>query len=131
LEAAMPDRRLFLASFAAALAFSPAQAFEFHDYNDAAVKKAIASGKPVIVHVYASWCLQCHAQSHVLEGLKNDPAYQGISFFRVDYDGQKDVVKALNTPRATLIAYRGGKEVDRMSFDFGEEAVTKVLKASL
>ena len=129
----MNSRRSFLAllSFAGvALAF-PAQAFEFHPYNPSVVQKAIASGEPVVVHVFAPWCLQCHAQASILDGLKNDTAYGKITFFRVDYDNQKDVVAKLNCPRSTLIAYKGGKEVARMSWDVTQDAVVKILKAAM
>ena len=70
----------------------------------------IESGKPVVLHVYAPWCLQCHIQAHWLDGLEDDPAYAGVTFFRVDYDNQKDVVAKLDCPRSTVIAYKGGKE---------------------
>ena len=129
----MTSRRTLLFS-AAALALSglaPARAFEIEPYDAAAVQKAIDSGKPVIVHVYASWCLQCHAQASILDGLKSDTAYDGIKFFRVDYDGQKDVVAKLNCPRSTVVAYKGGKEVSRMSWGVTQESVVKVLKAAL
>ncbi len=127
----MKTRRSFLASLAGvALAF-PAEAFEFHPYDPSAVEKAIASGEPVIVHVFAPWCLQCHAQASILDGLKNDPAYDQITFFRVDYDKQKDVVATLNCPRSTLIAYKGGKEVARMSWGVTEKDVVNVLKAAM
>jgi thioredoxin 1 len=129
----MWSRRSFLTlvgAAAGALAI-PARAFEFEPYDPAAVEKAIASGKPVIVHVRASWCLQCHAQAAILDSLKSDPAYDGVSFFLVDYDKQKGVVAKLNCPRATLIAYRGGKEVQRMSWNTSRDAVVGVLKAAL
>lgn len=129
----MLSRRSFLVMMSAAsAAFAvPARAFEFHPYDPAAVQKAIASGKPVIVHVRASWCLQCRAQASILDSLKNDPAYAGVSFFVVDYDKQKDVVAKLDCPRATLIAYKGGKEVKRMSWDTSRAAVLSVLKAAM
>jgi thioredoxin len=128
----MPSRRSFLIMMSAASLFAvPARAFEFQPYDPAAVQKAIASGKPVIVHVRAWWCLQCRAQASILDSLKNDPAYNGVSFFRVDYDKQKDVVAKLGCPRATLIAYKGGKEVARMSWETSQEAVLKVLKAAM
>jgi len=133
----MTSRRQFLAKFSAAmigaacLGAASAEAFELQPYRDSAVKAAIASGKPVVVHVYASWCLQCHLQASILDSLKNDPKYQGVSFFRVDYDEQKDVVKKLDCPRSTLIAFRGGKEVSRMSWGVTEGSVTDVLKAAL
>jgi thiol-disulfide isomerase/thioredoxin len=128
----MMDRRFFLALLGAtALAASSARAFTIQPYDKGSAQAAIAAGGPVVVHVYASWCLQCHIQESILDGLKNDPAYKGIAFYRVDYDGQKEAVKALNSPRSTLIAYRGGKEVARMSWGIGQNDVTGVLKAAL
>ena len=129
----MRSRRSFLALIGAApAAFAvPARAFEFEPYDATVAQKAIASGKPVIVHVRAWWCLQCHAQAAILDSLKSDPAYDGVSFFLVDYDKQKDVVAKLDCPRATLIAYKGGKEVKRMSWDTSRDAVVGVLKAAM
>ncbi|WP_294532864.1 thioredoxin family protein [uncultured Rhodoblastus sp.] len=128
----MMDRRFFLALLGAtALAGPDARAFEIRAYDKGPAQAAIAAGGPVVVHVYASWCLQCHIQESILDKLKTDPAYRGIALYRVDYDGQKDAVKALNCPRSTLIAYRGGKEVARMSWGVSDDAVTGVLKAAL
>ena len=125
----MRSRRLFLVSLAALAlgAATPARSFEILPYDAAAAKKAIASGKPVIVHVYAPWCLQCHAQASILDSLKADKAYDGVKFFRVDYDGQKDVVAQLGCPRSTVIAYKGGKEVSRMSWGVTQDSVVQVL----
>jgi thioredoxin len=129
----MRSRRSFLTLVGAATAafVVPARAFEFQPYDPSAAEKAIGSGKPVVVHVRASWCLQCRAQDAILDSLKNDPAYAGVTFFVVDYDKQKDVVARLDCPRATLIAYKGGKEVDRMSWKTSREAVLGVLKAAM
>jgi thiol-disulfide isomerase/thioredoxin len=129
----MRSRRAFLALVgAASAAFAvSARALEFQPYDPAAAEKAIASGKPVVVHVRASWCLQCRAQASILDSLKNDPAYARVSIFLVDYDKQKDVVAKLDCPRATLIAYKGGKEVKRTSWDTSKEAVLAVLKAAM
>lgn len=111
-------------------AIAPAAAFTLQPYDAAAVNAAIKSGKPVVVHVYAGWCLQCHAQASILERLSAAGRYGDIAFFRVDYDRQKDVVKALGVPRSTLIAFRGGKEVDRMSWGTSEASVVAVLDAA-
>ena len=128
----MFSRRQMLASLGA-LALAPtnsAFAFEFVPY-DASVDRVIASGKPVVVHVYANWCLQCHAQANILEDLKGDKTYDGVKFFRVNYDSQKDVVAKYGCPRSTLIGFKGGKEVARMSWGMSEDAVVGVLKATL
>ena len=119
-----------LAALAAAPAL-PAAAAAFRPYEEAAAQKAIASGRPVVIHVYAPWCLQCHIQAWILDRLKDDPAYRGVAFFRVDYDRQKDVVAKLDCPRSTLIAYRGGKEVSRMSWGVTQDSVVAVLKAAV
>ena len=129
----MKTRRSFLIlmRLAPAALAGPAMAFEFQPYDAAAAQKAIATGKPVVVHVNVWWCLQCHAQASILDSLKSDPAYDGVSFFRVDYDKQKDVVAKLDCPRSTLIAYKGGKEVSRMSWGITKGAVVDVLKAAM
>ena len=126
----MIARRSLVFAAVAALALmasSASQAFEFKAYDAAAVSKVVASGKPVVVHVYAPWCLQCRAQEAILNRLSTDASYDGISFFRVDYDKQKDVVQALDVPRSTLIAYKGGAETKRMSWGTNTESVLGVL----
>jgi thiol-disulfide isomerase/thioredoxin len=127
------SRRTFFGLFALAAAAlsAPAAAFEIRPYNEAVAQKAIESGRPVILHVYAPWCLQCHIQASILDGLKTDPAYDKAQFFRVDYDNQKDVVAKLNCPRSTVIAYKGGKEVKRMSWGVTQASVVDVLKAAM
>jgi thioredoxin len=82
----MKNRRTFLALFvlAAAPFAVPAEAFEIRPYDAPAANKAIASGGPVVLHVYASWRLQCHIQASILDNLKTHPAYDKATFFRVD-----------------------------------------------
>ncbi len=129
-------RRLFALSLAATTALSlgatlpAAAAFTLQPYDEAAVAKAIKSGKPVVIHVYAPWCLQCRAQASILDRFSEAGRYGDIAFFKVDYDKQKDIVKALGVPRSTLIAFKGGKEVDRMSWGTSEAAVAGVLDAA-
>ncbi len=127
----MLSRRSLLSFAAFAFAPSLAAAFEIQPYDAAKAQAAIASGKPVVLHVYASWCLQCHMQKSILENLKTTGTYDSIAFFRVDYDDQKDVVAKLDCPRSTVIAYIGGKEVKRMSWGVTQGSVEDVLKAAL
>jgi thioredoxin 1 len=128
----MLSRRAVFTSLAAAvLLVGPAHAFEFKPYDAAVVDKAIASGKPVVVHVYAPWCLQCHMQKSILEGLSTDKKYDRVQFFRVDYDNQKDIVAKFDCPRSTVIAFKGGKELGRMSWGMTQASVTDVLDKAL
>jgi thioredoxin-like negative regulator of GroEL len=127
----MLSRRSLLFAAPLVLAASAAGAFEIKDYDATAAQVAIASGKPVVIHVYASWCLQCHMQKSILEGLKSTGTYDKVAFFRVDYDNQKDVVAKLDCPRSTVIAYKDGREVKRMSWGMSQASVEDVLKAAL
>ena len=132
----MLSRRLLLSSGLAlvlgvgAWAVS-ADAVELAPYVAADVEKLIKSGKPVVLHVYAPWCLQRRAQASILGSLQTDARLSQIHFFRVAYDDQKDVVAALNCSRSTLIAYKGGKEVARMSWATDEKSVMQILEAAL
>ena len=127
----MIDRRTLLAALAA-FAFAPSLglAFEVQPYDAAKADAAIKAGKPVVLHVYADWCLQCHMQKSILETLKTTGTYDDIAFFRVGYDDQKDIVAKLDSPRATVIAYKGGKEIKRMSWGMTTASVEDVLKAA-
>ena len=130
----MISRRFLLgASAALATGFisAPALAFDVLPYDKATADKLIASGKPVVLPVYASWCLQCHMQKSILESMQGDKTYDKITFFRVDYDGQKDVVKALDCPRSTLVVYKGGKEINRMSWGVTKESVVNSVNTAL
>ena len=117
-------------AFLAVATIPAANAFEIKAYDAATVDAAIASGEPVVVHVFAPWCLQCRAQETILNRLSTDASYDGISVYRVDYDNQKDVVTALGTPRSTLIAFNGGAEVAKMSWGTSTQAVASVLDAA-
>ena len=110
---------------------APARAVELQPYEASEVQKAIKSGVPVVVHVYAPWCLQCRAQASILSDLKPEAGLTKTRFFRVSYDQQKDVVSSLNCPRSTVIAYKDGKEVGRMSWGTSKDDVMSVLNRAL
>lgn len=124
----MTSRRLFFAILgAAALVATAARAFDIKPYQKDEADKAIASGKPVVIEIYASWCPICQSQAAAIDALKDQPAYREITFYRVDFDAQKEVVKGFNSPRATIIVYRGGKEVGRESWGSTQEEVMKIM----
>jgi thioredoxin 1 len=129
----MYSRRFLLLGVlaSAGLAATHARAIEFQSYTASAADKAIASGKPALIHVYASWCLQCHAQASILSNLSGDRRLDGLRAFRIDYDAQKDIVSRLGVSRSTLIAYKGGKEVSRMSWGTSRDDVVRVVQATL
>ena len=131
----MMTRRTALALLAGALAFvavpgllRPVLAAERLPFDRAAFEAALATGKPVLVDVSATWCSTCKQQHVVLDKLFATPKYAGFTVFTVDYDTQKDVMRSFGVQqRATLIVFKGGKEVDRSSWQTGEAAIAALL----
>ncbi len=118
-------------TLAVCFGIGPAKAVELQPYEVSEVQKAIKSGAPVVVHVYAPWCLQCRAQASILSDLKPEARLSKAKFFRVSYDQQKDVVSSLKCSRSTVIAYKNGKEVGRMSWGTSKDDVMSVLNTAL
>lgn len=113
---------LLLAGTAGAHAEQPFTADAF-----AAAQKA---GKGVIVHVYAPWCPTCRAQEPILHKLEAD--HPTVEAFRVDFDGQKDAVRALKaTSQSTIIVFKGEKEVGRSVGETDAGAIGKLVAKSM
>ncbi|MGD9543140.1 MAG: thioredoxin family protein [Methylocystis sp.] len=113
----MISRRRFAAiacAFGAAvLAGAPAFAAS-QNFTQEAFAAAQKAGKPIIVHVYAPWCPTCRAQEPIMQRVESDPAYAGVDMFRVDFDSQKNALRALKANRqSTIIVFKDGKEVGR------------------
>lgn len=95
----------------------------------AAAQKA---GKSVVVHVYAPWCPTCRAQEPILQKIEADPKFSGLTNFRVDFDGQKDALRALRaTNQSTIIVFKGAKEVGRSVGETSESAIGALLGKAL
>jgi len=94
-----------VASFAAELPFS-----------QPAFDKALAAGQPVVVDFAASWCPTCKAQKPVVQGLMKDAKRKSLTVFVADFDKEEALKKQLNvTMQSTLIAFKSGKEVARLT----------------
>jgi thioredoxin-like negative regulator of GroEL len=127
----MINRRTVLASglVAAALAFGTAHAAPaVTPFTQAAFEAAQKSGKPILVEIHADWCPTCKAQEPIISQLRDDPRFKDLVVFRVDYDGQKDVVRKLNVrSQSTLIAFKGTSEAGRSVGDTNKASITALL----
>ncbi len=105
-----------------------ALAVERLPFDRAAFDAALATGKPVLVDVSATWCITCKQQHVVLDKLFGMPKFAGFTVFTVDYDTQKDIMRSFGVQqRATLIAYKDGQEVARSSWQTGEAEIAALL----
>ena len=130
----MISRRQMLASLAFAAMVLPgtAAALEEAAFTPSAFQAAQQEGKPIVVHVSATWCETCHAQKEVFEKLEEEEKFRVFSFYTVDFDTQKDVMRTFNAPsRSTIIVFKGNEEVGRLVGDTSEEAIRSLLEKGI
>ena len=122
---------ILLAIFVTFAGATMASALEQKPYDAEVFKAAQAAGQPVVIHVTAPWCPTCKAQHQVLDELAKKPEYASITLYQVDFDSQKDVLKAFKaTSQSTLIAFNGATETARVVGQTGAEAIEGLLVAS-
>lgn len=101
-------------------------------YTQATFETLQHAGKPILIGIHADWCPTCRAQAPIIESLIKQKNYQGVTSFRVDFDNQKDVVRAFRVSRqSTLIVFKGGKEVGRSLGDTSPEGIESLLRKAL
>jgi thioredoxin 1 len=101
-------------------------------FDQKAFEQAQASGRSILVEVYASWCPVCKVQRPFLTKLGQIPTYQKIAYFEVDFDRQKDVLRALRVSKqSTLIAFKGKKEIARSTGDTNQASIEALVAKSL
>jgi thioredoxin 1 len=90
------------------------------------------AGEPALVFIYADWCPTCKAQEKILDTLLPTNEFKGITTLRVNFDSQKAVVKAFGAMyQSTLIVFKGGKEVARVTGDTDRERIAALLRKAL
>jgi thioredoxin 1 len=119
---------LLAAALAALLGSAPAFAATELPFTQAAFSAAQKGNEPILVWVHATWCPTCAKQAPILAKLEAEPAYQRLKIFKVDFDTQKDVVRAMGVQmQSTLIAFRGPAEQGRSTGQTDEAAIRAVV----
>lgn len=90
------------------------------------------SGQPVLVAIHADWCSTCKTQERVLQELLQQAEFKQITLLRMDFDQQRELVRAFGVEyQSTLIAFRNGHEVGRMTAEMSEARIAELLRLSL
>jgi thiol-disulfide isomerase/thioredoxin len=111
----MLSRRLALAAVLVAVSGRAfAQGATSVPFDQAAFAAAQKAGKPILVDIWASWCPTCAQQKLIIEKLAADPAFKDLVILKVDFDSQKDIVRAFGArSQSTLIVFHGEREQGR------------------
>lgn len=125
-------RAIIAAGLAFSLTSSAALAASKSPFTQAAFDAAKQAGKPILVEVMAPWCPTCKAQAPILSELTGQARFKDLQTFTVDFDSQKDALKALNArTQSTLIVFKGGKEVGRSAGDTKKDSIEALLAKTL
>lgn len=128
----MFSRRSVLASFVMLAMAAPAFAMEEKAFNSADFQAARKAGKSILVEIHASWCPTCKAQAPILSELTANPKFKDLVIYRVDFDTQKDAVRAFGARmQSTLIAFKGEKETARSVGDTKKESIATLLGSAI
>jgi thioredoxin 1 len=110
----------------------PASAAEWKPFDAASFAAAKKEGKSILVDIFAAWCPTCRAQNPILVQLTREPKFKDLVVFKVDFDTQKDDVRALKaTSQSTLIAYKGETETDRSVGDTNPASIAALVESAL
>jgi thiol-disulfide isomerase/thioredoxin len=131
----MNSPRSLLLAVAAAVALLyalPASAAEWKPFDAASFAKAQKDGKPILVDIFAAWCPVCRAQNPILVQLTREPKFDDLVVFKIDFDTQKDAVRAVKaTSQSTLIVYNGETEKGRSVGDTNAASIEALLDQAL
>jgi thiol-disulfide isomerase/thioredoxin len=101
-----------VAAAAFMLLLLPFGALARQPFDTKAFEQAQASGKTVLIDVYASWCPVCKKQQPTIARLEKEKP--GLVVYEVNFDNDKSALKRFGVQaQATLIVFKGAKEVGR------------------
>jgi thiol-disulfide isomerase/thioredoxin len=101
-------------------------------FTQASFDRLQQQGAPIFISIHADWCPTCRAQAPIVKKLLEQDEFKPIHALRVDFDQQKDVVKAFKAiKQSTLIVFKGGKEVDRSLGVTSEPAIEALMRKAL
>jgi len=104
----------------------------FERYSPEAFRAAQRAGQTVVVDVYAVWCTTCRSQQLALEGAMDGEPPDSWSGFRVDFDSDRDFLKAYGVPmQSTLIVFDGEREISRSVGLTGRAEIRGQLRSAL
>ena len=123
---------LALAACAMPLSLGRAVAMPFAEYQAGSFVKLLATGNPIVVHVHADWCAVCKAQMPVMDRVLAGPSYKNVRTVRVNFDREKAFLTDYKVVRqSTIIVFKGGKEIARLSYDSDPARIEQTLARAL
>lgn len=110
----------------------PAFAADKLAFDQTRFAAAQQANRPILVDITASWCPTCKAQKPIIDKLAAMPEFKDLTIFEVDFDAQKDAVRAFGAQsQSTLIAFKGTKETGRSVGETRPALIETLAKSAL
>lgn len=101
-------------------------------YDEAEFVMAQQKGKSIVVDVYADWCPTCRAQAPILDELRQERASGDVLFVKVNFDHEKDFLRAHRIPRqSTVLVFNGTQETARSIAETNRVRLRRVVLEAL
>ncbi len=98
-------------------------------FTQQAFAAAQHEGKPILVYISATWCPTCAKQKPILSALEKEPAFKDLVVYHVDFDAQKDIVRAMGAQmQSTLVVFHGAAEKGRSTGDTDAASIKGLLE---
>ena len=100
-------------------------------YSDAAYKKALADGRPILLYFWAGWCPICRAEEPKVRSTV-EAMDVPVAGFRVDYDTERALKNRFNITyqHTTVILDTRGQESSRFNGPIPEADLRTALRAA-
>ena len=109
-----------------------AQATEKKPFSQEAFSVSQAANDSIIVYIFAPWCTTCKKQEVVIEKIIQDPRFDKVRFFVVDFDNDKESMRKLKAnTRSTILVYKGPREITRSANDTDPASLQSLLEKAL
>lgn len=90
------------------------------------------SGRPSVIHVYATWCGTCKVQAGIVTPLLAEPEFASLTLLKADFDQEKGLLQSLGvSDRSTFVAFSGTREVGRSVADMDRNSIANLLRKTL
>ena len=109
-----------------------AQATEKKTFSQEAFSVSQAANDSIIVYIFAPWCTTCKKQEAVIEKVIQDPRFDKVRYFVVDFDNDKESMRKLKAnTRSTILIYKGPREITRSANDTDPASLQSLLEKAL
>lgn len=97
-------------------------------FDQATFEAAQKAGKPILIHITATWCSVCKTQKLVIDRVLGEARFKPYVLLNVDFDTQKDLVRKFGArAQSTFIVFKGKIQEALTSGDTRPKAIELML----